>query len=31
MVVGFAGLLAIAWGLVAWHTAQVHAEFPSLF
>ena len=27
-MVGFAGLFAVAWGLVVWHTSQVHAEFP---
>jgi membrane associated rhomboid family serine protease len=31
LVLGFAGLIALAWGLVAWHTAQVHADFPSVF
>ena len=28
---GFAGLFAVAWGLVVWRTSQVHAEFPSVF
>lgn len=30
LVVGFAGILVAAWALVAWHTAQLHAQFPVL-
>jgi membrane associated rhomboid family serine protease len=27
LAVGFAGLLAVAWGLVVWHTSQLHSQF----
>jgi membrane associated rhomboid family serine protease len=31
LVAGFVGLLALAWGLVAWHTSQLRVEFPQVF
>lgn len=27
LAVGFAGLLAVAWGLVVWHTSELHSQF----
>jgi membrane associated rhomboid family serine protease len=31
LVLGFGGLLVLAFGLVAWRTSQIHADFPSVF
>jgi membrane associated rhomboid family serine protease len=31
LVTGFVGLIAVAYALVAWHTSQLRAEFPSVF